>query len=213
MIRVASFDLDGTLIHPAAFNAVAEPLGFADKLEWTTRAYFEGRMTAEETFHVDYKHFVGRGVAEMAAALARSPRWTPGIAEAVAQLHEAGLRVVLTTDQPDFLADVTRDLFGVDALACTPAEVRHGRVTGSYDYQGDKWANLSRLLRAWRVAPADVAHVGNGGNDVPVFRQVGWSAAVFAMNDEVRKAATVDLGAPEDLREVVDAMLSAGRRP
>ena len=207
-LRVASFDLDGTLIHPAVFNAVAEPLGFGDRLEETTRAYFEGRMTADETFHADYKHFVGRRVGEMRAALRESKAWTPGIRGAVEKLHAAGLRVVVTTDQPDFLAEATRELFGVDALACTPADVRNGRVAGTYDYRGDKWGNLSRLLRAWRVDPREVSHVGNGSNDVPVFRAVGFSAAVFAMNDEVRRGATLDLGAPGDLREVADAVLA-----
>ena len=212
-LKVASFDLDGTLVHPAIFNAVAEPLGFAEKLEETTRAYFEGRMTAEETFHADYKHFVGRRVDEMLAALRESKAWTPGIREAFAALHDAGLRVVVTTDQPDFLAGVTRELFGVDALACTPADVRHGRVAGTYDYRGDKWDNLRRLLRAWKVEPAEVSHVGNGSNDVPVFRNVGWSAAVFAMNGEVRRGATVDLGKPEDMREVAEALLRAAASP
>lgn len=206
-LRVASFDLDGTLVHPAIFNAVAEPLGFADKLEETTRAYFEGRMTAEETFHADYKHFVGRRVDEMRDALRASKAWTPGIREAFDQLHAAGLRVVVTTDQPDFLADATREMFGVDALACTPADVRNGRVAGTYDYRGDKWENLSRLLRAWKVEPREVSHVGNGSNDVPVFRQVGFSAAVFAMNDEVLRGAAVDLGRPADMREVAGVLL------
>ena len=206
-LRVASFDLDGTLVHPAIFNAVAEPLGFGDKLEETTRAYFEGRMTAEETFHADYKHFVGRRVDEMRDALRASPRWTPGIRKAFDRLHDAGLRIVVTTDQPDFLAEATRELFGVDALACTPADVRNGRVAGTYDYRGDKWENLSRLLRAWKVDPREVSHAGNGSNDVPVFRQVGYSAAVFAMNDEVRRAATVDLGSPEDMGDLAEAIL------
>lgn len=207
-LRVASFDLDGTLIHPAIFNAVADPLGFGNKLEETTRAYFEGRMTAEETFHADYLHFVGRRVDEMQEVLRRSDRWTPGIRDAFDRLHAAGLRIVVTTDQPDFLAEVTKELFGVDAVACTPANVRNGRVAGTYDYRGDKWENLSRLLRAWKVDPAKVSHVGNGSNDVPVFRHVGFSAATFAMNDDVRAAAKVDLGSPTDMREVADAILA-----
>lgn len=207
-LRVASFDLDGTLIHPAIFNAVAEPLGFGDKLEETTRAYFEGRMTAEETFHVDYRHFVGRPVEEMRNVLRRSDRWTPGIREAVEKLHTAGAKVVVTTDQPDFLADATRELFGVDALACTPADVRHGRVAGTYDYRGEKWDNLARLLKAWRVEPREVAHAGNGSNDVPIFQRVGRGIAVFAMSEAVRSGAHVDLGEPASMVQVADAMLA-----
>lgn len=206
-LTLVSLDLDGTLIHPAIFNAVADPLGFGDKLEETTRLYFEGKMSADETFHADYKHFVGRRVDEMLDALRESDRWTPGIRDGVARLHEAGMRVAVTTDQPDFLVRVTQEIFGVDDLVCTPAEVRHGRVAGPYDLQHDKWANLERLLKARGIDPQDVAHVGNGSNDVPVFRRVGRSVAVNPMNDGVRSAATRVIDPLADFAQIVDALL------
>lgn len=207
-LKLVSLDLDGTLIHPAIFNAVAEPLGFGDQLEETTRAYFAGEMTADETFHADYKHFVGRRVDEMLDALRKSDKWTPGIASAVERLHDAGVRVAVTTDQPDFLVTITRELFSVDDLVCTPAEVRHGRVAGGYQLQHDKWANLERLLKARRIEPAHVAHVGNGSNDVPVFKNVGDSIAVWPMSDAVRRGAKRCIEKPRDLVEVSEALLA-----
>lgn len=165
-------------------------------------------MSADETFHADHKHFVGRRVDEMLDVLRASDRWTPGIADAIERFHDAGMRVAVTTDQPDYLVQITRELFGVDDLVCTPAEVAHGRVTGRYDLQHDKWANLSRLLRARRIEPREVVHVGNGSNDVPVFRSVGGSVAVNPMNDGVRSAARACVEKLEDLGEVADLILS-----
>lgn len=208
MLRLVSLDLDGTLIHPAIFNAVADKLGFGDKLEETTRAYFEGRMTADETFVADYKHFVGRSVADMRAALVGSDAWIPGIATAVGRLHDAGIRTCVTTDQPDFLAESARELFGVDDLVCSAGEVRHGRVTGTYLLESDKWANLARHLKAWRIDAADVAHVGNGRNDVPVFKRVGDAIAVNPMHPEVAAAARAAVSPLDDLNQVVDLLLS-----
>lgn len=206
-LRLVSFDLDGTLIHPAIFNAVADALGFGDKLAETTRLYFEGKMSADETFRADYKHFVGRRVDEMHAVLRESDRWTPGIRDGVARLHAAGIEVAVTTDQPDFLVSITRELFAVDHLVCTPADVRHGRVAGPYDLQHDKWANLARLLRARGIEARDAAHVGNGSNDVPVFRNVGESVAVNPMNDGVRRGARHVIEDLTDVRGVVDLLL------
>lgn len=208
-LKLASLDLDGTLIHPAIFNAVAEPLGFGDKLEETTRLYFEGKLTAQETFVADYKHFVGRRVDEMHDVLRRSDKWTPGIREGVARLHAAGIRVAVTTDQPDFLVRITQELFGVDDLVCTPAEVRHGRVAGPYDLQHDKWANLQRLLKARGLDASHVAHVGNGSNDVPVFRHVGYSVAVDPMSDAVRASASAAVDPLSHFEQVVDLLLQA----
>jgi phosphoserine phosphatase len=211
-LKLVSFDLDGTLIHPAIFNAVADPLGFGDKLEETTRLYFEGKMTADETFHADYKHFVGRDVASMREALRASDRWTPGLEGAVRRLHDADLQVVVTTDQPDWLASMTQELFGVDALACSHGDLRHGRVAGTYRLEHDKWANLERHLKARGVAPHEACHVGNGRNDVPVFQRVGWSLAVWPMHDDVRRGAAETLEKPRDADEMVDRVLAARDR-
>lgn len=211
MLRLVSFDLDGTLIHPAIFNAVADPMGFGDKLEETTRAYFEGRMSADETFRADYKHFVGREVVEMHAVLRESAAWTPRILQAIDMLHDAGLRVAVTTDQPDFLVKITQELFGVDDLVCSPADVLHGRVAGAYDLRDDKWANLQRLLKARGIAPNEVAHVGNGSNDVPIFQRAAFGLAVWPMNDAVRKGAHAVIEKPSDMVQIADVILARAR--
>lgn len=212
MLKVVSFDLDGTLIHPAIFNAVADPLGFGDKLEETTRLYFEGKMSADETFHADYKHFVGRELAPMHEVLRASDRWTPRLDEAVRRLHEEGLQVVVTTDQPDWLVRMTQELFGVDGIVCSAGRIRHGRVAGSYHLEHDKWSNLARWLKAKRIDPREACHIGNGRNDVPVFRQVGWSLAVWPMHDDVRAGAAETLEKPRDAMEMVERVLAARMR-
>ena len=206
-LRLVSLDLDGTLIHPAIFNAVADALGFGEPLAWSYQEYVAGRMSLEEAFRHDYKFFVGRSVEEMHEALRESKAWTPGIAEAVAAMKAAGLRVIVTTDQPDFLAETTLDFFGVDDVVCSPAEVRHGRVTASVFPEFEKWPNLERYLRARKVDASHVAHVGNGTNDVPVFERVGFSLAVNALHPSVVQAADASIDRVRDFREVAAALL------
>lgn len=206
-LRLVSLDLDGTLVHPAVFNAVADAMGFGEPLRWSYHEYLAGRMTIPEAFVHDYRHFVGRRVADMHAALAASDRWTPGIAGAIARFHHAGLRVVLTTDQPRFLAEFTRR-FGVDDLVCSEAEVDgEGRVTGTVRPQYEKWPNLERHLALAGVAPAEVAHVGNGTNDIPVFERVGTSVAVNYEKEAVAAAARHAIRHLGDLNEVADLLL------
>ena len=206
-MRLVSLDLDGTLIHPAIFNAVADAMGFGEPLQWSYQEYLAGRMSLEDAFHHDYKHFVGRHVGEMRAVLAASTAWTPGIRDAVARLHEAGLRVIVTTDQPRFLAEATL-AFGVDEVVCSEAEVRHERVTGVVRPEFAKWPNLERYLRARRVDPRDVVHAGNGTNDIPVFERVGRSVAVNALHPSVNAAASASIERVEDLDEVARIILA-----
>ncbi|HVM44527.1 MAG TPA: HAD-IB family phosphatase [Candidatus Thermoplasmatota archaeon] len=205
-LKLVSLDLDGTLIHPAIFNAVADALGFGEPLQWSYQEYVAGRMSLEDAFHHDYKHFVGRSVSEMRDVLRRTNAWTPGIASAVERLRDAGLRVIVTTDQPRFLAEATRE-FGVDDVVCSEAEVRHDRVTGAVFPSFAKWPNLERHLRARRVDAADVVHVGNGTNDIPVFEEVGRSVAVNALHPSVEAAATWRIERVRDLNEVADLII------
>ena len=211
VLRLVSLDLDGTLIHPAIFNVVADALGFGEPLQRSYEAYVKGEMSLEEAFHHDYRFFVGREVAAMHAVLRDSKDWTPGIADAVARMKDAGLKVVVTTDQPRFLAETTR-WFGVDDVVCTEAEVRHGRVTGDVHPGFAKWPNLERHLRAWRVDPREVAHVGNGTNDIPVFEKVGFSVGVRALSPSVYAAAKASVPDMADLGEVADVILAARGR-
>lgn len=163
-------------------------------------------MSLEDAFHHDYKHFVGRSVREMREALSASSAWTPGIAEGIGRLHARGARVVVTTDQPRFLAEATL-AFGVDDVVCSEAEVKHGRVTGAVHPEFAKWPNLERYLRARGISPEHVAHVGNGTNDIPVFERVGRSVAVNALHPSVEAAATARIERLADFGDVVDRLL------
>lgn len=205
-LRLVSLDLDGTLIHPAIFNVVADAMGFGEPLQRSYEAYVAGRMSLEDAFHHDYKFLVGKRVSEMHDVLRGSDRWTPGIAGAVARWKAQGVRVIVTTDQPRFLAETTR-WFGVEDVVCTEAEVRHDRVTGVVHPEFAKWPNLERYLKAKRIDPADVCHVGNGTNDIPVFEKVGHSVAVNALSPLVPRAARADAGHISDLGEVADLTL------
>ena len=49
--------------------------------------------------------------------------------------------------------------------------------------------------------------MGNGSNDIPVFKAVGGSVALFE-DPDVRKAAKAWLREPKSLGEVVDAVLA-----
>lgn len=206
-MKVVSLDLDGTLVHPAIFNVVADALGFGEPLQKSYAAYVAGTMSLEEAFWHDWKHFVGRPVQPMRDVLKATPHWTPGIRDAIDALHAEGLRVIVTTDQPRFLAEATRDL-GVDWVVCSEAPAVDGRVPEAVDARFAKWPNLERWLEREGVDPADVAHVGNGTNDIPVFQRVGYSVAVNPSAPAVSNAADATVDPLRDLRDVADLLLA-----
>ena len=206
-MKVVSLDLDGTLIHPAIFNVVADALGFGAPLRVSYAAYVAGTMTLEAAYRHDFPFFVGRSVDECRRVLRETKAWTPGIRKGIEAMRGAGLTVILTTDQPEFLARAAVDL-GVQDLVCSPCRLHAGRVTEDLDLRLDKWANLQAWLAANGVEPSEVTHVGNGANDIPVFQRVGYSIAVNPSSAAVSNAADDVVDPLLDLRQVADLVLA-----
>ncbi len=142
-------------------------------------------------------------LADMHRAL-RQAAWLPGIPEGVRRLQAAGIRVCVLTDVASTVTDFL-GRWGLVGAICSPVTVKDGKQV-AIDLRLDKWANLEERLLEGRLEDKRVCHVGNGNNDVPVFRKVGGSIAVFAPPD-VAKAAKKVLAAPKDFAEIVDAIL------
>lgn len=203
---LVTVDLDGTLLpEETAFAAVLRQNGFEHEVVGSDLRFFAGRQSLQETFEEQWQCVQTLDLAAMHRAL-RKAHWLDGIAEGVARLKDAGLRVALLTDQPCVLADYAAR-WGVDPAICSPCQTSEGRVV-DLEVRFDKLANLDRRLAEWGLGRDRVCHVGNGTNDVPVFRAVGGSIAVFAEPD-VAAAADLDLGRPESFDEVAATLLGA----
>lgn len=202
---LVTLDLDGTLLpDDTAFAAVLRANGRADEVRSSDERYFSGDQSLEECFWEQWAWVQELSLADMHRGL-RKADWLPGIAVSVRRLQAAGMRVRLLTDQPSVLTDYLGRWGLIDAV-CSPCTVKEGRVV-DVDARFEKWPNLQSALQVDGVDPSRVCHVGNGSNDVPVWTQVGAGVAVFAP-PEVASAASVDLGRPQDLGAVVDAVLA-----
>lgn len=200
---LVTLDLDGTLLpHDTVFAAILRDAGHAAYAEETDRAYFDGRMSLEDCFWAQWKLIQPLELADLHRAL-RKADWLPRIGEGVRRLKDAGLRVCLLTDQPSTCTDFL-GRWGLTDAICSPVKVHEGKQV-AIDARFDKLANLQGRLAGLGIPADRVCHVGNGVNDIPVFRAVGGSVAVFD-NPEVRKAATswVDL---KSLDDAVDEVL------
>jgi hypothetical protein len=108
--------------------------------------------------------------------------------------------------------------WGLTDALCSPVTVKDGKQV-ALDRRLDKLANLQERLAAPAggglvgagVPAANVCHVGNGANDVPVFQAVGGSVAVFAPPD-VEKHAKAVVKSPASMQEIVDAVLGLDAR-
>lgn len=201
---LVTLDLDGTLIpHDTVFAAVLRDQGRGADVAASDARYEAGAITLEQCFWEQWGWVQPLTLADIHRGL-RKATWLPGIAEGVARLKAEGIRVALLTDQPSTFTDFL-GRWGLTDAICSPVTVKEGKQV-AIDARFDKLANLRKRLREWGVPESRVCHVGNGVNDIPVFRAMGGSVAVFG-NPEVKAAAKRHVAAPKDLGELVDAVL------
>jgi Cof subfamily protein (haloacid dehalogenase superfamily) len=63
----------------------------------------------------------------------------------------------------------------------------------------DKVIGAKALLETWNVSPAVALHIGDGGNDIGMFRELGYSVAMGNASEEVKRHAKwVTTSAHED---------------
>lgn len=204
-LDLVTYDLDGTLIDGTAFLLVARAFGFeAEVLEHDAR-FRAGEITLEECFDIEFAFLKGRSVEEVGAAL-EGGTWFPGIARAVRLLKDAGLRVAVLTDNPDF---VTAHLghYGIDEQIASRGVVRDGIVTGEVFPSFDKWGNLRRYLEREGMDANRVAHIGNDVNDVRVWEHVGLGVCVEPTGPAVQEAADMVFERIEDHVTIAEAVL------
>ncbi|MGB1696866.1 MAG: HAD hydrolase family protein [Thermoplasmatota archaeon] len=192
-----TIDLDGTLLpNDTAFATILRDNGHAEFVQESDRRYFAGELGLEECFWEQWGKVRELSLASMHRAL-RKANWLPGIETTVREWakHE---EVMLLTDQPSTVTDFL-GRWGLRAL-CSPVTVLEGEQI-NIEARFDKWANLQSYLDQEGIDPADVVHIGNGANDVPVWEKVGGSIAVFA-DPEVAARAQINLGTVANLADV-----------
>jgi phosphoserine phosphatase len=205
---LVTVDLDGTLLpDDTAFAAILRANGHGKEVEASDARFFAGAQDLEATFWEQWDWVRPLTLADLARGL-RKAAWLPGIDAGVQALRGAGLDVCLLTDQPSTVTDFLGRWDLGDAVA-SPVTVRDGHQL-EIDARFDKLANLQRRLTERGIPAERVCHVGNGANDVPVWKAVGGSLAVFA-EPGIAAAAVSDLGRPASFQTVADAVLALHR--
>ena len=204
MIRLVSFDLDGTLIPGTTTSLLlAKKLGHfnqALKLEEQLRlGLINSTKVADETA------LLLRGVPlnDVRGVYESAPRIS-NVGEVVDALHEAGATVILGSITWSFFVRMFADQYGFDDYCGTAMEIVDGRLSGvieAYCTEIDKLKFFLETRDRLGVASEESVAVGDSKSDHPIFRSAGISVALNA-DQETRSIAdlSIDTG---DLSDVL----------
>jgi HAD superfamily phosphoserine phosphatase-like hydrolase len=186
---MVSFDVDKTLFRQPALTQAARGLGIGKKWDAIDQMYHRQRITLRQGLLQQFQLLVGMKLVDVLAEVSRVPMMR-NIREAVEKLLGLGLSVILCTDNPDFLCQYLVEQFGFRGFVSSKVAVKNGVIIDDIEPLPDKRLGMRKYC-AWMSIPlSKTVHVGDGLNDVPVFRVVGYSIALNTSLEKVRKTAS-----------------------
>ena len=186
---MVSFDVDKTLFREPALTSAARSLGIDERWDALDEMERKKRITKGQCLLSQYKLLVGMKVEDILRETSKV-EMMKNIRETVGKLHGQELQVILTTDNPDFLCQYLLQRFNFNGYVSSKVAVKNAVITDDIEPLPDKRLGIRKYC-AWMSVPlSKVVHVGDGLNDVPVFRTVGYSIALNTTLDKVRKTAS-----------------------
>jgi HAD superfamily phosphoserine phosphatase-like hydrolase len=206
---MVSFDVDGTIFRKAALTQAARSLGVGEKWDALDQMYHHRRITLRECLASEYKLLEGMKLTDILREVSKV-EVIKNIRETVEKLQGHRIRVVLLTDNPDFLCAYLIERFGFEGYVGSKVGTKDGIVTGEIETLPDKRIGLRKYC-AWTGIPLSrCAHVGDWVNDIAVFRIVRYSIALNAKTERVKKSASYHMET-DDLLDVYRHLQSIDR--
>lgn len=221
MIRLAAFDMDGTLVDARSSWAFVHD-HFGESNSEALQLFLDNKIDDAEFIRRDirlwWKHAPDLTVQRIDEILGGVPLM-PGAAELFQGLHRRGVLTAIISGGIDLLARrIAREL-GIEYVLANGFRVdASGRLTGEGLIRvpiKSKEEVLERVQAQLGIRPEETASVGNSEIDVGLFRRSRIGIAFEPEDEIVRRHASAVI-TDRDLRrvlEVLDAEAAAGRPP
>ncbi len=205
MIRLACFDLDGTLITGTTTTLfLAKNLGFdkwSPKFEedFRTGLYNNSTQIAQETA----RQFRGVSLGRIYELYPGVPK-IANITSTVANLKKRGIIVILASITWGFFVELFANEYGFDSYCGTQMNMDNNVLTGeigAYCNELDKLQFFLNPCRHYGVPLRETISVGDSKSDHPIFREAGKSIALNA-DPETKRLATYSL----DTKDLLDIL-------
>jgi phosphoserine phosphatase len=163
MMRIAAFDLDGTLLRgQTACEAIAMGIGRIGRM----REFEELGSSQIEEMAEWYSSFTFSDLCKHLTAI----RVAPGVDEGFALLHDHGFKIAIVSLTWEFAVEWFANRLGADYSVGTGLS-SGGLITHFWPQDKALW--LTGLAAKLGVDMKDVAAVGDSGGDIPMLLSVG----------------------------------------
>jgi len=209
-MKLAVFDFDSTLMDGETIDFLAKELNLEAEVAAITERAMAGELDFFDSLIERVSLLKGLDV-EVVNRICQNLPLMPGAKEAVAMLKKKGFRVVCFSGGFRNATEPICASIGIDADFSNYLHQKGGKLTGLVGGEmmfGDsKGKMVQRLQRLLGVDAKDTVVVGDGANDISMFKYAKTSIAFCAK--PVLKEAASDIVDVKDLREVANVALKA----
>ena len=195
MIKLVAFDMDGVLTTCKSSWYFVHKYFETDNSE-NIRLFNERKIDYPTFMYLDVMLWKMKDpylTREKLAQIYKRMEITEGAYETVEKLKSMGKKIVIITGGLDILAEIVSKKLGIDTYIANGLEVdRNGIITGRGIVRVDPYKKdvpLKNLMRELSLDNDEVASVGDGEVDIPMFHQSGISIAFNPLSSEVAKKA------------------------
>ncbi len=202
-MKLAIFDFDSTLMDGETIDFLAKELGFEDKVAKITERAMAGELDFFDSLIERVSLLKGLDV-KVVDEICQNLPLINGAKEAIATLKESGFVVACFSGGFRNATEPICKSLGIDADFSNYLHQKDGKLTGLVGgemmFSDSKGKMAKRLQKLLNVEKENTLVVGDGANDISMFKYGGVSVA-FCAKPVLREAAT-DIVDIKDLREV-----------
>ncbi len=207
-MRLCVFDFDSTLMDGETIDFFAEELGIGERVAAITERAMNGELDFFESLQERVGLLKGLEV-EKVEAISRSLPYMPGAEEVIRALKKEGITVVCFSGGFRTATSYAKDILGYDADFSNALHAKDGRLTGLVGgdmmFNWSKGDMLVRLQSILKITPEETMVVGDGANDLSMFKHAGTRVA-FCAKDVLKKEADIIIE-KKDLREILGRLV------
>lgn len=206
-IKVVSFDLDGVLFEGrSATYPVAKAVGLEQEFLRVLNLSSEKKLTYEETVREGSKIWVGVPSDGTLDPFVKELPLRVGAEETISHLKEWGYKVgCISSGVSQFFMKPLTERLNLDFAYSNVLGEKDGKHDGTVSYVmtgPHKAESAKKYLKGAGLVGRNLASIGDGVNDIPLFRISGFSIAFNPVSDDVGKEASLTIKS-NDLRAVL----------
>lgn len=205
MNKLAVFDFDSTLMDGETIEIIASEIGLQEQVAQITKRAMEGELDFFDS--LTYRVSLLKGISEKRVnEICHSLPYMPGAKETITALKNKGYTLVCFSGGFKNATEYAKNILGYDADFSNILHTKDGTLTGQVGgemmFSDSKGQMLQKLQTILKVTPENTITVGDGANDLSMFKYAKTRVA-FCAKQCLKEASTICLE-EKDLRSLLE---------